>query len=218
MAIASVEDVKRVLKSEEANNIVVVQAALGAAEDYVRRVTGRNWATDTTQTTATFNNVRDDSMLEMPEEDASIDEVKIFVTAGSSGDVLVENDGYQVIRGGRKVQLLPRHEIPILREAATRNLGGGFRSGRSTPIDYERVEVKYTPSGNVPAAVREATALMAAALVARQGDQVKGLSSETLGDYSYSIGQGGATLGSDAVPAQARALLRPFRRSRVVAI
>ena len=85
------------------------------------------------------------------------------------------------------------------------------------PDNWSRVEIDYTPPQVVPPVIREATALTAAALYVRGPITSSGFTSESMGGYSYQVRpMRGQSVGSnEVIPEVAKALLRPWKRSRV---
>jgi len=215
-ALASVADVQRVMGDDDTALIPRIQPALEAAQEWVRRYLGRNFD-DAGDYTAIFYDVRDDAIVELPEEDALVTAVRVYFAQDDPGYDIGPN-GYQVIRG-KRVQLMTRGS-PFWREGYVET-SGSIRGGRVLAVEYLRVEVDYTATGEVPARVREATALIAASWVQSTGPEAasQGVQSEsvTLDDYSHSITYGSAAQQKslEAIPPFARVLLGNAGRSRV---
>lgn len=204
MALATLNDVKYVLgiATSDTSYDTQLQAALDAAESWVKRRCRRTFD-GTGSATATFNNVREDETLDLDEENVTVTEVRVFVDRTGVGTVL-GSSGYQVI-DSRRVQLVSTLTVIPFEGAVASRL----------PNFYDKVTVTYTMSGTVPAAVKKATAMLAANLHEQGKSQASGKTSETLGDYSYSVA---LAQGESAVPPMVKNLLAPFIRNRIQVI
>lgn len=85
------------------------------------------------------------------------------------------------------------------------------------PDNWSRVEIDYVAPPVIPAAIRDATALTAAALYVRGPITASAFTSESLGGYSYTQRplRGQTTGSNEVIPEVAKALLRPLKRKRV---
>lgn len=213
--LATIQDVKRVIGSTDPNNNLGIQAALSAAESWVRRYLGKDYNSPGATITAKFYSVRDDAILELPDENCTITAVRIYPAPNSTASSLTAGQ-YETIRS-KKVQLQTRNGPFPVSEVVARP--GHIPQGGALGVTYSRVEVDYTTTGVVPAAVKEATAIIAGAFYTQAAAQAGGFTSETLGDYSYSMA-GGVANGDEraAIPPLARVMLKPFRRSRVTVV
>jgi hypothetical protein len=88
-------------------------------------------------------------------------------------------------------------------------LGDALLSVDVKPVSYDRVVVTYTASNEVPAPVREAVALTAAAMYKQRGQAVAGIKSEKIGDYSYTRSESDGKAAS-SIPPEAMARLERY--------
>lgn len=183
---AVLADVKRVLRipAADTTNDDELSAALEAANDLVSRKVRMRYLPGT-RTYVTWN-VPADGYVPLPAEE-------VVVTAveddwGSIIDWHVEGDGVRL--GG--------------------NFGGmGVAEARSLRTYYDKLTITYTGLSTVPAALREATALLAAELYPEVIQSQGSILSEKLGDYGYTRSakeEGGVSYRQ----ARARELLAPY--------
>jgi hypothetical protein len=211
MALATVADVKRILQDTSIAD-ADLEDFLDAAESWVRRRLRRNMDSST-QATHTEYIVRQDAEIQLPELTATIDSVTIFPTGGVGvvGTVL-DPEEYMVMDAGRKVRLLRGATWPdVLPDEVA--------------LWYDKVEVEYTPAADVPPAVRDATAILAAVWYVDAGStggggSVGSIKSEHIGDYSYTLetgsssGSNAAGNGDEGIPPKVMKMLRPWVRNR----
>jgi hypothetical protein len=194
MALAEEMDVKRILKDTSIDGASLTPY-LQAAETWIEKVLGRDFDV-TGSVTERFANIRQDGMLYL----SDIAPTSIVITGyrradSVTGSVLVEDASWQHLGDG-KIQLL-------------------WTSLGSLPWTWERIDVAYTASGQIPAPIREAAAIAAAALYRRSSLQASGLQSERIGDYAYTVTPGGQnSTESSAIPAAARQMMRPWKKTR----
>jgi hypothetical protein len=198
VAIAALSDVKRLLRITDTSKDREITKALEAAEDWVRRRTRRSFG-DATNKMVKFYNVQEDELLYLPDDNCTVSAVSAYYRANSSGTSLVADADYQVI-DGHTVQLTPTLEFAPFEGAVASRVPG----------TYERVEVTYSATPEVPPTVREATAMFAAALYAKGPNQAQGIESESLGDYNYY-----STKDDDLVPDVVTTMLGPYVRHRI---
>jgi hypothetical protein len=204
VALATVADVKRVLKNASIPDADLVPY-LEDATEWVERVYGRDWDASGAQT-ETFYNVRQGAIVALKDESPTSITVTGYGAPGSAGTVLVENTGYMVMSRGRI-------QLAFIRSASLPLTGVRPEELEAVPpYTWSRLVVAYTASGVVPAPVREAVALIAAASYRQSEDDVSGIKSERLGDYSYSRGEGSEVV----VPKRARTRLAPYSGRRRV--
>ncbi len=187
--------------------------ALEAAEDWVRSRLKQDWDAETGDTQVEYD-VRETDAITLAHEGCSITEIRVEYHSGvqavSSDSVILDEDQYDIISGrlgARQIRLRP-----IL---TTMPFSGAL--AERMPRTYRSVEIDWEPSENaVPAAVRDATALLAAGFWKSNPRLASGYTSERMGDYSYLVqppsgGKGGAP--SDYWE-QAYRMLRPFTRRK----
>lgn len=198
--IATVVDVQRYLNQPTLDD-AYVQDFLDASEEFIKALTGIDWDSAEESVTQTFNNVRYDEILALSDRNPTDVVVRVYATADGQADELVENTSFQVLADG-EIQLFWNKIVWGVPHIQTNVL----------PSWYDRVEVDYTPSNTVPASVREATALIAAASVKQAGLDASDLQSESIGAYSYSRRTGGTNPLTVAVPPRARMWLASYVR------
>lgn len=185
MALATVEDVRRVGKIPTTVDDAEVQKALDAAESYLRTKLPR-WD-DSAGGVAKFYNVQGTAQLPLPSPDAAITGVKLFYHYRDATGETVPATDYATANG-----------YLVLLRSDTRRW-------------YARAEVTWTNVGSVPAAVRDGVALTAAALASQYGKLTGGMRSERIGDYSYTLSDKDVEV---VMPPKAKELLKPFLKRR----
>lgn len=217
MSLAEVEDVRRVLRipSSDVNEERDTQlsAALEAAESWVRSRLNQDWDADLGGTQIAYD-VRETDDILLDHEGCSVTEVRVTLDDSSaflaSDSLVLSASQYDLISGrygARTLRLRP--------SLVTQPFEGAIAT--RLPRTYRTVEIDWEPSLNsVPAAVRDATALLAAGFWKSNPRLASGYTSERMGDYSYLVqppsgGKGGAP--SDYWE-QAYRMLRPFTRRK----
>lgn len=198
--LADSDDVKRVMGITDDSQDVQIDAALEAASAWVARRLRRTFSAG--PTTYTFYDVRDDGVIYLP-EDGTVDSV-------------TDQDGATLNfrpAGERRIRL-------------TDGMVTLTNTVYPTPIHVyvSTVTVEMTGDDTVPAPVKEATALIAGALlpyvVPIGDDGIKGeMVSERIGDYQYKVAD--STLIAGVVGDKwevARKLLGPWLKRRVAVI
>jgi hypothetical protein len=152
----------------------------------------------------------------MPASDGIVTLVRVFEYPSSVGIhlsplTLGQGHGYDVMAEEGAVILRPTLDVsPFEGATAQRRLRL-----------YSRVEVHYDASGVIPPALTEGAAFLAAGYFTDGIRALTGLTSERIGDYSYTIGSGGAGASEDRTPSyvrQALMFLDDFLRSSHVAV
>jgi len=202
MALATSDDVRRWLKDPSVEDKDIAPW-LEAAEERVRDRTGLDFEPKDTQVTETHTNVRQGEILTLRDRGPTEITVAVYPSADSDGTEVAEGSGWQLLRRGRLQLLFTRYELDP-------GLGGQAGTVEQRPGWYAKVEVAYKASGLVPARVREACACWAAHMYRTSGLATGGLSSERLGDYSWSRDSG-----ESAVPEQVRELLGQSCQSQI---
>lgn len=214
MALATVQDIKRVMLIEDSNQARDAQlaAALEAAESWFLKRSRVQYDASGVQT-ATFFDINEDAAIHLPVEGATIEEVRIEGYATT-----VDQWTYD---GEHEIRLRPYLLVEPFEGAV----------GRRFLRVLQKVEVDFTATSNVPAAVRDGVARLAGwawATGPRQGatsGTVTGaIKSENLGGYSYTLETasqiaGGSMSGKKDDPlGDALVLLRPFLRKPRVSV
>ncbi len=200
---ATLDDVKRVMgiSDDDESREEEIIAALEAAESWLERKLNRTYQGGTV--TTAFYRVRSDSVLRIPDDQGTV----LSVTDGAGTPL-----GYQQV-GRDRVRL---------------SASSGWSSWPSL-VDrrtwyIDEVRVTYTAPAGVPAAIREAAALLAADLVPdvvvtdAEGNVVGNIVSERIGDYQYKVDESSLEAGVSNARTQAMRLLRPFFPKRKVAV
>jgi hypothetical protein len=169
---------------------------------WFRRLSKRAWDEPGSPDTFSFYNTRRGDLLDLPREadKSDVTEIRIFVAVGSDGTVLPD-DSFQVVnRRQVEIQLWPVRpgvspdEVPI-----------GDR--------WARVEVDVGGEALDRSAVKLGLAMLGAAVWARSNGGA-GVQSETMSDYSYSLGRLDQTTAKEISP-MAWSMLRSFLRRPV---
>jgi len=210
MSLATTADVRRWL-DEDADSApgTVLQPLLDAASEEVKRVTGRDWDAHGT-VTETFPSVQQGDLLTLKDENPTSLTIRAYLTPSDSGRDLQAAE-YSLHPLGR-IKL--RRDVEAFAERAPAfprrrgGLGEALLSVDVKPVTYERVVVTYTASNEVPAPVREAVALMAAAMYRQRGQAVSGIKSEKIGDYSYTRADNSDK--DNSLPPEALERLQPY--------
>lgn len=217
MALATVEDVRRMLKIPESSvddeRDRQLESALEAAESWVHVRLRQRFDEETGGTHTAYDHRETDEIL-LPRIGCSVTEVR--VTLGSEIDLVAMADSatltadqYDVIsglNGPRAIRLRPSMIIAPFEGAVAERI----------PRTFRKVEIDWEPpsSGDlVPAAVRDATALLAAGMWKVAPRLTAGIKSEKIGDYSYTLDDLKGGEGSDYW-SQAMRILRPFIRRK----
>jgi hypothetical protein len=202
MPLATTADVKRWLKDPTVKEEDLA-SWLEVAEERVRDYTGLAFADEDEELTETFTNVRQGSILNMRDRNPTDVVITAYLTSDLEelGSEVIEGVGYQMLERGRVQLIYSRYESDV-------GLGGG--TVERQPGYYVRVVVAYVASGVIPASVREACACWAAHMYKTSGMATSGLSSERLGDYSYSV-----NASESGVPEAVRQLLGSYCQSRI---
>lgn len=196
MSLATTADVLRYIPLEV--DVADLVSFLEAAEEWVERVAGADWDASGS-VTETFNVVRQGTILTLKDEAPTSLTVTGYLFPGSSGETLTENSSWSLHQRGKVTILAYRFaNVAGLPNAVVEVL----------PVTWHKLEVSYTASNTVPAPVREAVAMIAAA--AYLDAQGAGIHlAERLGDYSYTREASADVL---PIPARATSLLRPWLR------
>lgn len=190
--IATVDDVKRVLrKMDDADIDVYLRPKLDEAEDYIKRTLGINYG-ETGTVTVSYPDIRNDSILELPDDNPTI----VSITADGTA---LDTTQYELYANGLLYFQLPFYAFD--------NIGAVVRN---TAYIWRKVTVVFTPSGAVTRLLREAAAKLAAALYQQEEMGVAPIQSETLGDYTYSL-----DTSFDGVPPEVVKALSAMKRVRV---
>jgi len=202
MALCDTDDIKRWLKDDSVDDDDLTEW-LEVAEERVRDHTGYDFNSGAQEDN--FYNVRQGAILHLRNLDPSSLTVTLYAAAGSDGVEVDENSSWQLLNRGKLQLFFARYEIDP-------GLGGQGGTVQRRPGYYARVKVEYTGSGTVPASVREACACIAAHMYRTCVLEASGLTSERLGDYSYSRSP---EKDSVSMPAAAQRLLSAYRKSGI---
>lgn len=204
MVLAVLADVKRMLGTTSSSDDTNMQAFLDTADAWIKQLTGGEWD-GSGSTTHTFYNVRQGEVLRLPVADATVTDVTVYYSSYDPGVEfsfsLTPSQNYVVEDDGKIRLFFSRLSQPF---------EGAFAT--SIPSLYDKVTVTYTRTGTVPKPVRDAVALVAAAAYQQSKSESLGVSSESIGDYSYSRGSGSADGATLVIPDRARRWLRPYWR------
>ena len=155
---------------------------------------------------------RRDATLYLPGGDITVTAVKVYEYPAAAGIILTTGElglghGYDIDDDSRL----------ILRPLLFTSPFEGANASRLLRI-YAKVEVYYEGTGITPRAVTEGVAFLAAGYWKDGPRALIGLTGEKIGDYSYTLGSGGAASqgGVAEYVAQAEWFLTPFlKRARV---
>lgn len=216
LALATVEDVARYLRQSAPTDLNELKPYLEAAEDYVRRFVNMRFEVKGEPVKQEEFSVREQSYVRI--RDLAPTDVTMTVTMianilppftppwilSEGNDFVLEADSHGI-----------KNRIRITSSMYYRIVGYDFAYGKRAPFTWDKVEVDYTASGLIPATIREATALIAAANWKQGPYDVSGLQSERVGDYSYQRSiRGTGTNVSISIPERARNMLKLYRGTR----
>lgn len=214
MARASLEDVKRILRlrDDDPARDAEIRASLAAVESWADK---RLWDTSRSGLQCeTYFDISEDATLQLPSEDCTVVKVKVFEYPSSYGIPLspVElglGHGYDMTDNGRLMLRPTLFVSPFDGASAQRRLR-----------QYERVEVHYLGTGVVPRAVTEGVAFLAAGHWQDGPRALQGLTSEKIGDYSYTLGGSGTPGGEEDAAFVQRAMwfLKTYLKKQRVAV
>jgi len=213
MTLATTADVRRWLDETDASAPgTVLQPFLDDATEEVKRVTGRDWDAFGS-VTETFPAVRQGDLLTLKDENPSGLTVTAYLSPSDAGRAL-QTAEYSLHPLGRLRLVRDVEAFAERAPAFPRRLGGlgdALLSVDVKPVSYDRVVVTYTASNEVPAPVREAVALTAAAMYKQRGQATSGIVSEKIGDYSYTREKSNGGNGQNgAIPPEAMARLKAY--------
>jgi len=183
MAFAGVEDVKRVLRltDDDPTRDAQLRAALAAVESWAEN---RQWTfAQRGPQVKSFFDVPEDATLYIGVKDAVVTKVTVFSSPfyESARDLILGSGspGYELLGNGA-LALRPSLWIQVFEGAYAARV---LRT-------HSKVDVHYIASGVVPPAVTEGIAYLAAGYWINGPQTLIGLTSEKIGDYSYSTGSG----------------------------
>lgn len=200
--ICTPDDVAEVLGLESTPDAPWAERKIESAISWAKTFLGMPDLGESTTTFTVREDVRCDAYIRCPGEPTK---VSVLWAPGDEPEVLAEDawtfDGFGV-------RLRPAGEFGVV----GRNVDPRVSSvPQSMPWYYVRVTVESAVEEEVDPLIREGVAIAAAALLVRGPREAKGLSSERIGDYSYSVKS--PQPGADPFFAEAKSLLRPFRVS-----
>ena len=216
MALATVEDVRRMLKIAESSvddeRDRQLASSLEAAESWVHVRLRQRFDQETGDTYSVYDHRETDEIL-LPRIGCVVTAVRIALgdelsEVPTNDSTTLTTDQYDVIDGmnGARAIRLRAGLLYQPFEGAT---------AERMPRVYRKVEIDWEPpTGDlVPAAVRDATALLAAGMWKAAPRLAGGMKSEKIGDYSYTLDDLRGEEGSDYW-SQAMRMLRPFIRRK----
>lgn len=208
MALATIDDIKRLLKRHDEEGDPFeddLRKALAAAEAWWANATGTNYDASGT-ITETFYSVRDDETLWLKNRSPSAVVVTLFYASDSNGEVLTVNRGYAI-----ETDRWGDTRIRLSRITTAGVVGISGVRVRTLARTAARVEVAYTPNASaVPADVRDAVAAIAAFKYTRSTTDASNLKSERLGSYSYTVNSEDEQ--SEDFPSSAQSAVQQHRR------
>ena len=214
MALASLEDVKRVMRiastdvDEERDS--QPRAALDAVTDWIEPLlTG---LTKEGPQVTVFWDVFEDATLHMPNNDCTVTAVRVYDTPSTFEDVPPSNE----LRLGSGYDLDDQGRI-MLRPSLTYAPFEGALASRTLRL-YSRVEVHYISTGVVPKHITEGVALLTAGYYSESPAILQSIQHEKIGDYEYwtSAGSSGGSVGEAAYAQRAMKFLNSrVKRHRV---
>lgn len=212
MALASLDDVNRILKfttGENPSRDADLRAALSAVESWAESslwkisVEGPN--------VEVYFDIVEDATLHLPAGDLTVTKVKIIPYA--SGD-----DSFFFVYANSQSGSLQGYDLDdqgrlMLRPQQTYSPFEGAHASRLLRT-YSRVEVHYIGTGVIPRAVTEGIAFLTAGYWKFGSQALENVKSEKIGDYSYTLGN------SDDLPylTQANFFLKRFMKTQRVRV
>lgn len=184
MALASLEDVKRIMRigsaDVDAERDARLRAALAAVESWAE--TSLWYISKSGPWVEVYWDVPEDHTLYLPADDVVVTKVRVFEYPSAYGVPLspVElglGHGYDVTDDGKLILRPSLFVSPFEGASATRRMR-----------QYARVEVHYEGTGVIPRAVSEGIAFLAAGYYEYGPLALKNMKSEKIGDYAYTLG------------------------------
>lgn len=214
MALASLTDVKRILRipptSVDAERDANLRAALDAIESWASR--SLKGLTASGSQVETYFDIYEDATLHLPGDDIVVTKVTVWLYPSSEPVDWFAAD----TTGGPRYQVTDDGKL-ILRPVLNMNSD----AGRTLLRCYERVDVFYEGTGVVPRGVTEGIALMAAGYYSEGPQILRNVKSEKIGDYSYTLNDQHDAGGNATTPAyasRAAFFLNPWMRRNKVAV
>lgn len=160
----------------------------------------------------TYFDIPEDATLPLPSDDLTVTKVKVYEYPSSNGTPLSPiqlglGHGYDMTDNGRLILRPTLVVSPFEGAVASRNIRV-----------YSRVEVFYIGTGVIPKALTEGIAFLAAGHYTDGPRALRGLQSERIGDYSYTLNPGSDEEGQPSFVARAAWFLTPFMRKQRVRV
>ena len=210
MVFASLQDVKRILRltDTDTDRDAQIQAALDAIHSWAE---AKIEISKEGANVEVYFDVSEDATLHLPAKDCVVTLLKVYEYPSSAGVPLspielgVGTGWTQDDQG--QIKLRPTLEYSPFEGAQAR------RRLRA----YERVVVHYEGTGAVPRAVTEGVAMLAAGWWQHSPIALSGLTSERIGDYSYTL-EGKTSAEAPVYVRRGMWLLRDFLRKSHVSV
>lgn len=205
MPLAESADVARAMRIEPTPDEPWAEKELETAESWARRYLRAPELGITEDVITTVDDVRCDGYIRVSGEPEAV-----FVTWGpGASEEEVATSAWDW--DGLGVRLRPEGKFgPWIVAPA---YDPRFESGPHTmPWYYIRVRIESKTGNTIDPVIRDAVALAAAAIITRGPSAAKGLTSERIGDYSYSK-KNNAQANGDPFFEEAKSMLRPLRRT-----
>jgi hypothetical protein len=184
---ASVADVKRILQLTDTSQDEAIRVALAAVESWAQPLLGN--LTVTGDQSEMYYDVREDATLYLPQADVVVTCVRVHGSGNWwPGETWPWDLGY-----GRNYDVTDDGRVLLRPFTLYAPFEGAWAQRQIRTFD--RVEVFYTASGRVPPAVTEGIAFIAAGYHKDGPRALTGLTSERIGDYSYTLGDAAGTSG-----------------------
>lgn len=203
------DDVKRILRitTADTDRDAQLQKALDVMTAWAVKRMSKNLGKSGSLLEVYFD-IAEDATLRLPADDAVVTVVKVFEYPSSAGVPLSPIElglghGYDQDDRGNLMLRPMLFVSPFQGASATRRLR-----------TYSRVEVHWIGSGVIPVDVTEGVAFLAAGYWKDAPRALQGLTSERIGDYSYTLGNTGGAGGAPEYVGQGLFFLASYMRTR----
>lgn len=203
--VCTPDDVAEVLELDETPAAPWAERQIAAALRWAQNYLGMPWLGNGAEEVQTkVDDVRCDAFVKCPETVVKVE--VLWAPDGSYEEISANGWDYDTngirLRPGSSFGFWGNEQPADPRYSA---------SPRGLPWYYTQVRVTSTVAEEIDPLIKEGVALAAASLLIRRNRAAKGLQSESIGDYSYSLRSPSVSESTDTFFGEAKSLLRPLR-------